>query len=70
MKSYTLKSSELVHTPGVLSFARQLFREAPDIAERILADGFHLSRPLARQLLDGSIKYRIDGDSVLFETVN
>lgn len=70
MKSYTLKSSELVHTPGLFAFTKQLFREAPDIAERILADGFHLSRPLARQLLNGSIKYRIDGDSVLFETVN
>lgn len=63
-----LTSSEGVHTPGILAWARNGYafpKDRPAMI-RVISQTYGLRRKVAQGLLDGTIPYTIDGESVCF----
>jgi hypothetical protein len=68
---YTLQSAPMIHTPGIVRWAQCGYKtskgEEQETFITIMADGYNLERKLAIDLLSGKIKYKVEGDKVVFE---
>ena len=66
----SLTSSKLIHTPGVLNWAKAGFKggTASDKSKfvNILVQGYKLPAAIARGLLDGTIPHVVKGENVVF----
>jgi hypothetical protein len=66
-----LHSSEMCNTPGMLRWAKDVFRyprkQDRENAIWVLVSGYGLPRFVAWGLLDGCIPYTVEGDCVVFE---
>jgi hypothetical protein len=67
MTEYRLHSTALVYTPGFLEWAYwgglNQFEKMVDIVQR----GYNLPYNIAADLVLGTIEYRVEGDTVVFE---
>lgn len=68
MKTYRLKSSPLVHTPGIIAWAVNGAKFPKDRAKMIdlISTSYSLPRPITEKLLTEKIKYVIDNETVIF----
>jgi hypothetical protein len=64
-----LTSTEMVCTPGILRWAANGYKFKRDRKKMIavIAQTYNLKDEVAKGLLDGSIPYRVEGESVVFE---
>jgi len=70
MTQITLESSSMIHTPGILRWAKAGYpgsrgKSRAAIVQAV-SDGYHLPRRVAIGLLTGKIPYRVEGDKVVF----
>ena len=63
MTKYTLRSTELVYTPGIFAWVRNeyLFRKGWSI--KFMRDTFGIKPSIAKQILDPDFKYVVDKDN-------
>jgi hypothetical protein len=65
-KTYTLASTPMIHTPGMLRFARHVYETQPHVAKRILKAGYAgLPIRVIVGLLSGTITYHVEADTVV-----
>lgn len=65
---YRLASTDLIHTPGLLTWLQRTYQDNGLHAIKVMAAGWpHLPFHVRLGLLDGSIPYTVDGTTVLVE---
>jgi hypothetical protein len=66
MIEYSLASTAMIHTPGLLRFAQQVYTTQPTVARRIMRTGYaQLPERVISGLLSGAITYRIEDETVI-----
>lgn len=68
MKTYRLKSTSLVHTPGIIAWAVNGAKFKKDRARiiELVSTSYSIPRPIVTKLLDEEIKYVVDNETVIF----
>jgi hypothetical protein len=66
MTEYTLTSTPMIHTPGLLRFAQQVYTTQPTVAKQIMRVGYaKLPTRVISGLLSGAITYRVENETVI-----
>ena len=63
---FRLGSSDLIHAPGIVVWARSLALTDADKAAQIISDGWSIPLWAAQDLVTGRSAYRIEGETVVF----
>lgn len=63
---FRLGSSDAVHAPGIVVWARSLALTDADKAAQIVADCWSIPLWVAQDLVTGRSAYRIEGETVIF----
>ncbi len=66
-QGYRLQSTPLIYTPGVLGYARELYKADKATAVKLFHEGFGLKNEIAEALVAGKIDYTVEDEAVLFE---
>lgn len=62
MTKYTLKSLELVYTPGVFEWVRNEYKFRKRWSIKFMQEVFGLPPSIAKQILDPDFKYVVDNE--------
>jgi len=67
-RTYRLGSSEMVHTPGVIAWAKNAYAFEKDRNQlrKIVSETWGVPDEVAHRLLSGETNYTIDGNTVVF----
>jgi len=67
---YRLQSSPAVYAPGLIAWAINgaHFKRDRAMLIKLVADSYSLPRPAASALVTGKTPYKVDGETVVFET--
>lgn len=65
----TLQSAPMVHTPGILAWAKNgyAFEADRENCVNTIETGYGLPRETCQRLLSGEIEYTVEGENVVFE---